>query len=955
NQFFDMWKIPQKKRKVNNYKELIDVTIPQLNNPGQFLNKIDELRQSTTVNFGTLYFKDGRAFEHYSKPIIYHQKVVGSIWSFRDVTERVNQKNRLKDLNRILYGVRAINKIQSEINNRKKLIQEVCNIVVSYMGFSSATINLFNNNQFVDGAQSGLDHNYNHFVDYLKGNNTLFCYSKNQGKQILVINDHQKQCSNCPLANSYQHTAIFSIPIIYNQTSFGFFNVNIDEKYKDDQDVQDLFKDVSNELALSLHKIELEEKTKKYYNEIKNREQSLRSIFRSSPVGIGVVKDRVFTEVNQRFCDITGYNKKELVGKSAVTIYPDQKEYEYVGAEKYRQIKENGTGSVETKFKCKNGEIIDVFLSSTPIDPDDLSKGVTFSALNITESKKNATIKDILLTINQESNLTYDIREFAQKTQKELSKIFDTRNFYIGLYNSGNDTYSFPYHVDQYDDFDYAEKEYHLPNSVTDLVRRENKPFLINSETEKELYKKGKIKLYGQDSSVWIGAPLSDSKGKAFGVIAIQNYENKHAYNTEDLDVLNYVAQNLSRIFEKLQFENELKESEERYRSLVQNMGDGITTIDLDENILFCNPVASKIFGLKEEQLIGRNLSEFVNPEQFELIKNETQKRLKGKKSVYETVITRADNKERHIQVTATPVYKNRKIVGNLGIVRDITDQKKYEQYIKLKNEELQAAEEELRAANDELHWVNENLEQNNIELKVAKEKAESADRLKSAFLANMSHEIRTPMNSILGFSQLLKEKRTNKEKQERFIDIININGKQLITIIDDIIDFSKIEANQLEIVKQDVDIVKMNKQLYELYQNKAQSEKPEINFQLVNPGFNNLTVHTDEQRLRQVFGNLISNAIKFTSKGKISMGCEVNKNEVLFFVKDTGIGISKDKQEVIFERFRQADDSYTRKYGGTGLGLTICKSLVGLLGGEIWVESDVGKGSQFYFTIPVK
>lgn len=953
--FYDMWKIPAQKRTASHYKDFFDVVMPQLSNSQKFLEEIEALKQTTKIKFGILSFKDGRVFERYSKPVISNGKVAGSIWSFRDITAKRRNEARLKDVNKILYGLKAINTIQSEISDRNKLIQEVCNVAVDIMGFSSAMINLFENNKFVAGVQKGFDNCYRDFKDKLKNNHFFYCYTKNQGKQILIIDQSQEICKECPLAGCYDEDIIYSIPIVYQNTTYGFFNVNINKRYKDDIDFQQLFKDVANELAFTLHKMDLEDKSKKYLQELKKREQSLRSIFRSSPVGIGVVKDRVFTEVNQRFCDITGYNKKELIGKSAESIYPDQKEYEYVGAEKYRQIKENGTGSVETKFKCKNGEIIDVFLSSTPIDPEDLSKGVTFSALNITESKKNATIKDILLTINQESNLTYDIREFAQKTQKELSRIFDTRNFYIALYNSGNNTYTFPYHVDQFDNFDHAKIEYHLPNSLTDFVRRENKPFILNSTTEKELCKKNQITFYGQDSSVWIGAPLSNSKGKAFGVIAIQNYENKNAYNTDDLDVLNYVAQNLSRIFEKLQFENELKESEERYRSLVQNMGDGITIVDLKENILFCNLMASKIFGLKEEELINRNLSEFVNPEQFERIKNETQKRLKGEKSVYEMVITRPDNHKRNIQVTATPVYQNKKIVGNLGIVRDITDQKKYEQHIKLKNEELQAAEEELRAANDELHWVNENLEQNNVELKIAKEKAESADRLKSAFLANMSHEIRTPMNSILGFSQLLKEKKTDQKKQERFIDIININGKQLITIIDDIIDFSKIEANQLEIVKQDVDIVEMINQLYELYQNRVQSEKPGINFQLINPELNKLTANTDEQRLRQVFGNLISNAIKFTLNGKISIGYEMKKNEVLFFVKDTGIGISKDKQDVIFERFRQADDSYTRKYGGTGLGLTICKSLVNLMGGEIWVKSEPDKGSVFYFTIPVK
>ncbi len=954
-QFYDMWKIPVQKRPASHYKDFYDVVMPQLSNSQQFLEEIEALRQARKTEFGILSFKDGRVFERYSKPIISKGKVIGSIWSFRDITEKRRNEARLKDVNKILYGLKAINHIQSEISDRNQLIHEVCNVVVDTMGFSSAMINLFENNKFVAGAQKGFDNNYQDFKNKLKNNHSFYCYAKNQGKKILIIDKPEKICKDCPLAGLYDENVIYSIPIIYQGHLFGFFNVNINKRYKDDADFQQLFKDVANELAFTLHKIELEEKTKKYLQELKKREQSLRSIFRSSPVGIGVVKNRILTQVNQRFCEIIGYSKEELIGESALKLYPTKEEFEFVGNEKYRQIAENGIGSVETKFKCKDGSIIDVFLSSTPIDADDLSKGVTFSALNISESKKNEAVKDILLSINQESNVNNDIREFAQKTQKELSRIFDTSNFYIGLYNSANDTYTFPYHVDQYDDFDYVEKEYHLPDSLTDFVRRESKPFIVDSATEKELYKKNQITFYGQDSAVWMGAPLTDTKGNAFGVIAIQSYDNEQEYSNDDLKILNYVAQNLSRIIEKIQSENDLKESEEKYRNLVQNIGDGIIIVDLKENILFCNPVASKIFGLKDTELVGKNLSEFVDKQRFELIKNETKKRRRGEKSVYEMVINRPDHRKRYLQVNATPMYKDGKIIGNLGIIRDETERKKYEQQIKQKNEELQAAEEELQASNEELHFVNQSLEQNNKELKKAKEKAESADRLKTAFLANMSHEIRTPMNSILGFSQLLKEKKSDKEKQERFIDIININGKQLITIIDDIIDFSKIESNQLEIVNYEVDIHKMLDDIYESFANKIETEKPVIHFELIKPDGKKLIINTDEQRITQIISNLLGNAIKFTSKGKILLGCEKHEDHLLFFVKDTGIGIAGDKKEIIFERFRQADDSYTRKFGGTGLGLTICKKLTELLGGEIGVESVLGSGSKFYFTIPVR
>ncbi|MFW5721442.1 MAG: PAS domain S-box protein, partial [Bacteroidota bacterium] len=281
--FYSMWKIPVKKISASHYKDFYDVIMPQLSNSQHFIKEIEALRETTKTDFGILSFKDGRVFERYSKPIISRGKVIGSIWSFRDITEKRRNEARLKDMNKILYGLKAINHIQSEINDRDQLISEVCNVVVDTMGFSSAMINLYENNEFVAGAQKGFDKCYREFKNKLKNNHSFYCYTKNQGKKILIIDQPEKICKKCPLAGCYIENVIYSIPIIYQQNTFGFFNVNINKRYKYDVDFQQLFKDVASELAFTLHKIELEEKSKKYLEELKRREQSLRSIFRSSP------------------------------------------------------------------------------------------------------------------------------------------------------------------------------------------------------------------------------------------------------------------------------------------------------------------------------------------------------------------------------------------------------------------------------------------------------------------------------------------------------------------------------------------------------------------------------------------------------------------------------------------------------------------------------------------------
>ena len=234
-----------------------------------------------------------------------------------------------------------------------------------------------------------------------------------------------------------------------------------------------------------------------------------------------------------------------------------------------------------------------------------------------------------------------------------------------------------------------------------------------------------------------------------------------------------------------------------------------------------------------------------------------------------------------------------------------------------------------------------------------SKEHAEESDRLKSAFLANMSHEIRTPMNSILGFSELFRQTKVSNQRKENYLKIIHTSGKHLVKIIDDIIDFSKIESGQLVINRANVNIKELFTMLYDEYIQVAQNKNPNIELKMEIPD-EDYIIYTDEIRVKQIMGNFLTNSIKFTEKGQIVFGYQkAGKNQLKFFVKDTGIGIPQDKLETIFERFQQADDSTTRKYGGTGLGLTISKNLAELLDGEIGVKSKENTGAEFYFTLP--
>lgn len=283
---------------------------------------------------------------------------------------------------------------------------------------------------------------------------------------------------------------------------------------------------------------------------------------------------------------------------------------------------------------------------------------------------------------------------------------------------------------------------------------------------------------------------------------------------------------------------------------------------------------------------------------------------------------TKIDGVDKIFHVIAEPtILSNDEVVGFKGTMQDITEQKKIEE-----------------------------------ELVSAKEKAEESDRLKTAFLQNISHEIRTPMNAIMGFSDLLPDLYNNRAKLEYCAHIINQRCYDLLDIISEIIDIAKIEAGQVPI---EMDNCKINGLFSELstyffaYQKRI--DKQHLNFSLkLHTGSPEFSIYTDKTKLKQIFVNLISNAFKFTDNGEITAGCRFDKsNQLYFYVSDTGIGIPKDKQEFIFQRFAQVEQSPDFLYGGTGLGLSIVKGLIDLLGGKIWIESEPGSGATFYFSLP--
>ncbi|RLD88714.1 MAG: hypothetical protein DRJ09_07865 [Bacteroidetes bacterium] len=381
--------------------------------------------------------------------------------------------------------------------------------------------------------------------------------------------------------------------------------------------------------------------------------------------------------------------------------------------------------------------------------------------------------------------------------------------------------------------------------------------------------------------------------------------------------------------------EKALQESQESFKTLSDITFEGIL---IHENgvAIDMNLSLPKMFGYTKEELLGKNMIQLLTAkESLPLIYANINK--EHAKS-YRVTGIKKDGTRFPLELEAKSITLNNNQSIRVAAFRDISDRVKSETKMKELNELLQRQ--------------NKKLEKLNNELEAAKLKAEESDRLKSAFLANMSHEIRTPMNGILGFSTLLKNINISTQERLTYLNVIEQSGNRLLNIINDLVDISKIEAGQMTVSHSKCNVTKHLAALYTFFKREAEQKNLELILQ-PQAKKETLTLVTDEDKLVAILTNLIKNALKYTKEGSVMIGFHRVKGFVEFFVKDTGIGIAKERQQAIFERFVQADIEDRDVYEGSGLGLAISKAYITMLGGDIRLESEEGKGSAFYFTLP--
>ncbi|MDX2431571.1 MAG: PAS domain-containing protein [Bacteroides sp.] len=441
----------------------------------------------------------------------------------------------------------------------------------------------------------------------------------------------------------------------------------------------------------------------------------------------------------------------------------------------------------------------------------------------------------------------------------------------------------------------------------------------IHPDDVKDNLEKIRRLIYGKDELYEIEFRVKDHKGEW------QWYYNRGTVlgrdETGKATVVGGITIDMSGKYKSLM--TKADENERLYRTLIDAADDAIGLFTVEMEIILFNPAFHETFGYKLEEFVEHGWMGIIHPEDRDQLDSRGKELLKnGSLSV--------DFRVRHKNGSYLFVSSKNVIIPTedgdpdmiLTIIRDVSERKK----------EVE-------------------------ELEKAKERAEESDMLKSAFLANMSHEIRTPMNSIVGFSNLLVNPALDEAARNMYVQRIVRNSELLLALISDIIDLAKIESKQLPLVygKQKLSVLLAEMKQYALDET-SRLNKPGIEI-FADEEESDCEIETDVVRISQIMKNLVNNAIKFTESGKVGVGCmpASSKSDVILYVEDSGVGISAENFNIIFDQFRQVDGSNTRKFGGTGLGLAICKNLVEMMGGKIWVESIEGKGAIFKVELPRK
>lgn len=631
---------------------------------------------------------------------------------------------------------------------------------------------------------------------------------------------------------------------------------------------------------------------------LRKSEELFSKIFHSSPVPMTLVRqtDGAIIEVNESFLGLVECEREEVIGHTSLELNLIDADERARSAAAYQQ---GNSRNYEVRARTKSGRQLTVLNS---VEPTELAGEACFitTMLDITERKQ------------------------AEEALRESEEQFRTAFTYSasGMCLTGIDGQFLKVNQAMCTMFGYSEPELQRMhfNDVTHPddfeIGRGVVSQMLAGEIPSISFEKRYLKKTGEP--LWAAvssALLRDISGQP----------------------LHFITQ-IKDITERKQVEAALRESEERYRLLVDHSPNAIA-VHQDGRLVFVNQAGMRLVGATSAaELLGKPISEIIHPDALAAARDRIGRMLTGETGLYPTEdrYIRLDGSDVPVEVYAAPfTFKGRPAIQIIAF--DITERKQ---------------------AEDALRQLTATLEQRVVErttqLAQAKERAESADRLKSAFLATMSHELRTPLNSIIGFTGVLLQELAGplNPEQAKQLGMARDSARHLLALINDVLDISKIEAGQLEVVRAPFDMRQAIETVLRSVMPQVQNKGLEL---MTAIGSTVGSIVSDRRRVEQVMLNLLSNAIKFTERGQVRLTCRIDDGWLETSVQDTGIGIEPQNLSKLFKPFQQIDTGLARRHEGTGLGLSICANLVRLLGGQIRVESEAGVGSTFTFTLPLE
>lgn len=666
---------------------------------------------------------------------------------------------------------------------------------------------------------------------------------------------------------------------------------------------------------------------------LRESEEKYRSLVENSPDAVVIYIDGKIIFVNDETVHMAGAkNKEEIIGKSVMQfIHPDSVESIIKRMEEV-VLDSNASAVVEEKFMDLLGNPIDVEIKAIPTIYDH-KEAVQVIIHDITKRKQSLLelnkMNRVYSLISQINNLILRSKN-REELLSEICRIAVTygkfRMCWIGMLDDDGKTINTAAFYGAEDGYFSKDNEITILDEPkgkgpTGTSMREGRTVICNNiatDSKMKHWRESAIQR-GYHSSISIPIVVLD---KIIGSFNLYSEDTNSFSSEEEVELLEKITQNIAFTLESILFEEDRIHTQEKIQQLSQAVEQSPVTIVITNtkgNIEYVNPKFTETTGYTFDEVVGQNPRILKSGEtSTDEYKELWQTLATGNEWYGEFHNIRKDGKSYWESASISPIMNVQgKTTHYIAIKEDITARKLVEK-----------------------------------ELIKAKEKAEESDRLKLAFLANMSHEIRTPMNGILGFTELLKEPKLSGEEQQEYIEIIEKSGKRMLNIINDIINISKVESGQVEISLSETNLNEQLEYIHTFF-------KPETVQKGIKLSATNLlhqkeaVINTDKEKVYAILTNLVKNAIKFTDSGSIEFGCIKKGKNLEFFVKDSGFGISESYKKIIFERFRQANESLTRSHEGSGLGLAISKAYVEMLGGKIWVDSEEGKGSTFYFTIP--